>query len=168
MRSLFKSLLRLARCSSGNALVEMTIVVPVAISLMAGGVDFALALTTQATGSKSVRDAARFLGSLRWAGGVPCSWPTVTVGGLSLSATDAAKNLAVYGQLSTGTTPLIAGWQTSDVSNPSCVLDTTTNTYVITLSATFPYNSLIVASFLPIASTYTLRTQHSEPQLGGT
>ena len=61
MRSMFKFLLRFASCSSGSALVEMTIVVPVAISLMAGGVDFGLALSTQATGSKSVRDAARYL-----------------------------------------------------------------------------------------------------------
>ena len=51
----------------------MTIVVPVAISLMAGGVDFGLAFTTQATGSKSVRDAARYLGSLpaQWAAPAP-------------------------------------------------------------------------------------------------
>ena len=61
MRTLFKFLLQLARSSSGSALVEMTIIVPVAISLMAGGVDFGWALSTQATGSKSVRDAARYL-----------------------------------------------------------------------------------------------------------
>ena len=159
MRSLFKFLLRFASCSSGSALVEMTIVVPVAISLMAGGVDFGLALSTQATGSKSVRDAARFLGSLRWAGGVPCSWPTV--GGVS--AHDAAKHLAVYGQL-TGGTALIGGWTTSDVT-VGC--DSTTDPVTVTVSATFPYNSIIVATFLPIASTYTLRTQHKEPQVGG-
>ena len=44
MRSLFKLLVRLARCSSGSALVEMTVVVPVAISLMAGAVDFGMAV----------------------------------------------------------------------------------------------------------------------------
>jgi TadE-like protein len=85
MRSLVKYLLRFARCSSGNALVEMTIVVPVAISLMVGGVDFGLALTTQATASKSVRDAARYLGSLR------ASECTAQIAG--------AQNLAVYGNL---------------------------------------------------------------------
>ena len=52
MRSLFKLLARVARCTSGSALVEMTIVVPVAISLMAGGVDFGMAFATLATGSK--------------------------------------------------------------------------------------------------------------------
>ncbi len=141
-------------------MIEMTIVTPVAISLMAGGVDFGMALSTQMTGSKSVRDAASYLANIRWAqpAGTPCIWPT--------GAVDNAKHLAVYGQL-TGGTPLIEGWQTSDVADPTCVLDTNTNTYVISVSATFPYQSIIVAKFLPIASTFTLRTQHDEPQIGG-
>ena len=157
MRSLFKFLLRLARCSSGTAMIEMTIVIPVAISLMAGGVDFGMALSTQATGSKSVRDAARYLANIRWASAGPCNWPTTP------DAVDQAKNLAVTGQL-TGGTALIQGWQKSDVT-VSC--DSTTNPVTVTVSATFPYNSIIVATFLPIASTYTLRTQHEEPQVGG-
>ena len=64
MKSLIKPLLRFARCTSGNALVEATIVIPMVISLMAGGVDFGLILSTQATAEKSVRAAARYLATV--------------------------------------------------------------------------------------------------------
>src|SRR5262245_8960648 len=103
MRSLFKFLLRLARCSSGSALVEMTIVVPVAISLMVGGVDFGLALSTQATAAKSVRDAARYLASLR--------------AGECDGQITSAKNLAVYGNLAGTGHPLVPNWNASGGTN---------------------------------------------------
>jgi Flp pilus assembly protein TadG len=150
MRSLVKYLLRFARCSSGNALVEMTIVVPVAISLMVGGVDFGLALTTQATASKSVRDAARYLGSLR------ASECTAQIA--------SAQNLAVYGNLAGTGNPLVPNWNASGGTN-NHVNITCGSTIVV--SANIPYTSIIGATFLPIESTYTLRTQHEEPQVGG-
>lgn len=147
MNSLLKLLLQLTRCTSGTALVEMTIILPVAISLMAGGVDFALALSTQTTADKSVRDAARYLGSLSATTGCP-SWAIAN-----------AKNLAVTGQLSGGTA-IISGWQTTQVS-ATCVGG------VVTVAATVTYQSIILATFLPIAGTYTLSTQHEERQVGG-
>jgi Flp pilus assembly protein TadG len=150
MRSLVKYLLRLARCSSGNALVEMTIVVPVAISLMVGGVDFGLALTTQATASKSVRDAARYLGSLR------ASECTAQIA--------SAQNLAVYGNLAGSGNPLVPNWNASGGTN-NHVNITCGSTIIV--SANIPYTPIIGATFLPIESTYTLRTQHEEPQVGG-
>jgi Flp pilus assembly protein TadG len=150
MRSLVKYLLRFARCSSGNALVEMTIVVPVAISLMVGGVDFGLALTTQATASKSVRDAARYLGSLR------ASECTAQIA--------SAQNLAVYGNLAGTGNPLVPNWNASGGTNNQ--VNITCGSAII-VSAKIPYTSIIGATFLPIESTYTLRTQHEEPQVGG-
>jgi Flp pilus assembly protein TadG len=152
MKSLFKFLLRLARCSSGSALVEMAIIVPVTIALMIGGVDFGWWVSTQATGSKSVRDAARYLGSL------PASDCN--------AATANAKNLAVYGSFTAGT-PLIPNWQPSDVT-VTCPLTQSS----VTVFATFPYKSIIVTSamalyFPALPSTFTLSTQHVEPQVGG-
>jgi TadE-like protein len=161
MRLLFKFLLRLAHCSSGSAMVEMAIVTPVAISLLAGGVDFGMALSTQATGSKSVRGAARYLANSN----VGCPLPSWAV--------QNAQNLAVFGKLSPGAgdSALIPGWQPLDV-RPTCdpTLGCTSApppAHPITVTATFPYSSLILATFLPIASTYTLRTQHQECQVGG-
>jgi len=150
MRSPVKFLLRLARCSSGNALVEMTIIVPVAISLMAGGVDFGLALTTQATASKSVRDAARYLGSLRAS---ECN-----------DQISNAQNIAVYGNLSGTGTALVPNWDANGGANNNVNI---TCGSTIVVSAKIPYDSIILVSFLPISGTLTLSTQHEEPQLGG-
>ena len=128
----------------------MTVVVPVAISLMVGGVDFGWALSTQATASKSVRDAARYLGSLR-AG--ECDGQTAS-----------AQNLAVYGNLAGTGNPLVPNWSVSGGTNNN--VNVTCGSTVI-VSAKIPYTSIIRATFLPIQSTYTLRTQHEEPQVGG-
>jgi Flp pilus assembly protein TadG len=150
MRTLFKLLLQLARCSSGNALVEMTIVVPVAISLTAGGVDFGMALTTQATAGKSVRDAARYLGNLRAS---ECNGQIAN-----------AQNIAVYGNLNGTGNALVPNWNAN--GGPNNNVNITCGSTVV-VSAKIPYDSIILASFLPISSTLTLSTQHEEPQLGG-
>jgi Flp pilus assembly protein TadG len=150
MRALFKFSCQFARNSSGNALVEMTIVVPIAISLMVGGVDFGLGLLTQATAAKSVRDASRYLGSLRAS---ECT-----------SQIASAQNLAVYGNLAGTGNALVPNWSAS--GGPNNHVDITCGSTII-VSAKFPYTSIILATFLPIQSTYTLRTEHEEPQVGG-
>ena len=89
MKSPIKFMLRLAGDSTGSALVEMTIVVPVAISMMAGVVDFGMAFATQATGGKSLRDAGRYLSTLPLS--AACGWgvangerPPAKAGGFGL------------------------------------------------------------------------------------
>jgi Flp pilus assembly protein TadG len=150
MRALFKFLLQLARCSSGNALVEMTIVVPVAISLTAGAVDTGMALITQATAGKSVRDAARYLGGLRAS---ECYGQIAN-----------AQNIALYGNLAGTGDPLVPNWNANGGTNNNVTI---TCGSTIVVSAKIPYDSIMLASFLPISSTLTLSTQHEEPQLGG-
>jgi Flp pilus assembly protein TadG len=148
MKSLFKFLLRLARCSSGSALVEMTIIVPVAITLMVGGIDFGWWVSTQATGSKAVRNAARYLGSL------PASDCNAGIAN--------AQNLAVYGTLTAQPgNELIPNWQTSSV-----IVTCPATQSSVTVFATFPYKPFITV-FLPLPSTIQLSTQHVEPQVGG-
>jgi Flp pilus assembly protein TadG len=144
MRSLVKLLVRLARCSSGNALVEMTIVVPVVISLMAGGIDFSMALTTQATAGKSIRDAARYLGSLRAS---ECNGQIAT-----------AQNIAVYGNLSGTGNALVPNWEANGGPNNNVTI---TCGSIIVVSAKIPYDSIT------LLISITLSTQHEEPQLGG-
>jgi Flp pilus assembly protein TadG len=61
MRSLLKLLRRAAGCTAGNTLLEATIIMPLILSIMAATVDFGLALSTQATIGKSMRNAARYL-----------------------------------------------------------------------------------------------------------
>src|SRR5215468_10877208 len=107
MTSLVESLFRRARASSGSALVETAVILPIMISLMVGGVDFGMAFSAHATVGKSVRDAARYLGSLP-------PWPTPVA--CNNWAQTNAKNLAVYGNLAGTGSPLIPGWSTGNVS----------------------------------------------------
>jgi Flp pilus assembly protein TadG len=128
----------------------MIIVIPVAISLTAGGVDFGLALTTEATAGKSVRDAARYLGSVRAS---ECNRQIPN-----------AQNIAVYGNLNGTGDALVPNWDANGgVNNNVNIICGPT----IVVSAKIPYRSLILASFLPISSTLTLSTEHEEPQVGG-
>jgi Flp pilus assembly protein TadG len=140
IRSLFKFSTRLARCTSGSALVEMTIMAPILISLFAGAVDYGMFLSTQATLDKSVRDAARYLGSLpKNLDGSRCPAPSWAVTNAQNLVTTGATNFAI---------------------------DCTTYPGTVVVSANLAYNSIILARFLPIASTFTLSTQHQERQVG--
>jgi Flp pilus assembly protein TadG len=159
MKPLFEFFLRLAHCSSGSALLEMTIVVPVAISLMAGSVDFGLALSAQTTLSKSVRDAARYMASLPTSRVDPTGNPLAVY--CSSWAIAKAKNLVVYGNFSTAGKTLIPDWTTNGGT-----VSIDCSTPVTTVKAQVPYKSIILATFLPIASTFTLSAQHGEAQVG--
>lgn len=166
MRPLFNFLLRLGRCSSGSALVEMTIIAPMAISLMVGGVDFGMALSTQATGSKSVRDAARYLAILP--ASVVCSTQALTN----------AQRLAVYGNLTGIGLPLITGWSANggannyvnvrflDPNNNFQVTSCNTSPSVIQVQAEFPYRTIMLSAIVPNTGTLTLFAQHEEPSSG--
>ena len=148
MRSPFEMLARLARCSSGTALAEMTIVVPVAIALMVGAVDFGMAFSSQATLGKSVRDAARYLA------GLPTSAYCQTW------AVNYAKGLVTAGATVSVTCP--ASCPPSAPANSNCVI----------VAATYTYSSIILTStmagyFPAFPSTFTLSAQHQEVQVGG-
>jgi Flp pilus assembly protein TadG len=181
MRSLLKFLLRLARCSSGSAMIEMTIVAPVAILLAAGGVDFGWWVSTQATLEKSVRDAARYLGSLP--ASQACS--TGTTGAVAY-----AQNLAVYGNVTGTGSPLLPGWSVTNLGvgsgNPNIAFNPSscpepytlsqpdTSPFTITVSATYAYTPIFLGTFCYIFSsgcitigTFTLQATHEEPQVGG-
>jgi Flp pilus assembly protein TadG len=159
MKPVFKFFLRFAHCSSGSALVEMSLIVPVAVSLLAGAVDVGMALSTQATGNKSVHDAAQYLANL----------PATAVCGGNPWGRPNAKNLAVYGQLTANPgSELITGWSPSNVTitySSGCT-SSPPQPFNITVSATFPYNSIILASFVAIASSYTMQATHQEASLG--
>jgi hypothetical protein len=141
----------------------MAIITPIAISLMVGVVDFGMALSTQATGEKSVRDAARYLASLP--ANVVCSTQALTN----------AQNLAVYGNQTGLGLPLIAGW--SAYGGPNNYVDVTfldpnaqfqatgcnTSPSVIQVQAKFQYQSIMLSAILPNLGTLTLSAQHEEP-----
>src|SRR3974390_2423961 len=103
MNSMAQYLSRIVPCTSGSATVEMAFIMPIMISLMVGGVDFGMAFSAHATMGKSVRNAARYLGSLPKAAACS-SWAIAN-----------AKNLAVFGKVGPGAddSALISGWRTN-------------------------------------------------------
>jgi Flp pilus assembly protein TadG len=157
--SAMKSVKILARCTEGTALIEAIIVLPLLCILMIGVVDFAWSLSMQATASKSMRDAARYLALLP--GDAACSaWAKTN-----------AQNLAVYGNVAGTGSPLVSGW-TSDDTHVPITMDCTTNCPVdIQVGASIPLTSLIVTALIPIPATMTISAQHIErptPYVGGT
>lgn len=141
-------------------MVEAALIIPVAIFLMVGVVDFGWGFQTWATGNKSVRDAARYLG------GLP-SWITTTCPGWAVTN---AKNLAVYGNISGSGSPLVPGWQVGGGSNNDVFVDCSgtlpSGEPTIVVTGKFPYNPLILAAFMPLSNPRTLSAQHTEISAG--
>jgi Flp pilus assembly protein TadG len=166
MTSLFNLLLRLARCTSGTAALEGALVMPVAIALMAGGVEFGRVYSAASTADKSMRDAARYLAHM------PCDSGNST--GCSASAAICgwgltnAKNLAVYGKLTVGAGdhPLIMGWATSNVTlQQPRDCSTLPNPTIIQLKATVPFTAIMLSA-VGLSNTITLNVQHEERWIG--
>jgi Flp pilus assembly protein TadG len=154
-----KSIKTLARCTAGTALLETIIVLPLLLILMIGVVDYAWSLSMQATASKSMRDAARYLALLP--GDAACQdW-----------AKQKARNLAVYGNVAGSGSALVSGWSATDTNVPITMDCTTSCPADIQVGAIIPLTSLIVTALVPIPATMTIKAQHIErptPYVGGT
>jgi Flp pilus assembly protein TadG len=164
MKSLLNLLLRLARCSRGTAAIEGVIVLPVAISLMAGGVEFGRIYNTASTADKSMRSAARYLAR------IPC---TTSAAGICSASTAIcgwgltnAQNLAVYGNIAGQGNALITGWTTAKVTlqQPSNC-NALPNPVIIQLKADVPFTA-IVLSAVGLSNSMTLHVQHEERWIG--
>ncbi len=152
--SLLALLRRLARCTSGTAALEGALVLPVAISLMAGGVEFGRIFSAYGTAEKSMRDAARYLARVaKPPQGDVCGWGLTN-----------ARNLAVYGILNPSNTdqPLIPNWTTGtvtlqgvDCNNPS----------IIDLRAAVPYTG-VMFSAIGLPNAWTMNVKHQELWIG--
>ncbi|MDH6234632.1 hypothetical protein M2281_005250 [Mesorhizobium soli] len=155
MRTLSKLLNRFARSTSGTATIETVIALPLAISLMVGGIEFGRLFSAYTTADKSMRSAARYLARVPEVG--VCTWGLTN-----------ARNLAMYGMTSppAGTQPLIAGWTapaTISLSAPAC--GSFGKAAVLHLSADVPFEvSMLTAIGLP--NHYTLTVQHEERHIG--
>lgn len=135
-------------CTSGASLVEVTLVMPLAVMLMAGSAEFGRALYAYHTADKSVKSAARYLARL----------PATAVG--EAWALSKARNLAMTGKLEDGGSPLIRGW-----TDPSKVrLDAASlasNPSVIHLEAEVPFSTPMLTA-LGFSNTVTFTVRHEE------
>lgn len=129
-------------CTSGASLVEVTLVMPLAIALMVGGVEFGRALYAYHTADKAVKSAARYLARLPTAA-VNQSW-----------ALTKARNLVLTGTLDGSGGPLIRGW-----TDPNTItLTAASPTNIIHLEARVPFNTPMLSAInLPDRITFTVK-----------
>jgi len=122
-------------------MLEAAVVMPVAISLMVGCVEFGNLFLTYGTANKSVRDAARYLARIPKE--IVCS--TGATGGLTI-----AQNLAIYGNASGTGTPLIP--TTSTITFPGTCPNPVPGVTDVTVQAVVPYRPLMIDGipFTPI------------------
>jgi Flp pilus assembly protein TadG len=163
--SLVGFLQQLVRCTSGAAALETALVLPVAIILMAGGVEFGQLFSVYGTAAKSMRDATRYLARVPQAN-ICDTW-----------ALNNAKNLAVYGTLdSKNATPLIPGWTPENVcTSPNPCTSTTGGLLTLVSPSCPPANSSFITIELSAAVPYTgiglsnswtINVKHQERSIG--
>ena len=165
MRAL-RFLRELARCTSGSAVLEGALVVPVAIVLMAGGVEFGRLFSAYGTANKSMRDAARYLARVpdKDSGG------TLTIANICGWGLDNAKNLAMYGKMNPTTgvdQPVIPGWTdptTITLQSPNCGA-APAEPIIIDLRAAVPYSGFMF-TVVGLSNTWTLSVKHQERSIG--
>jgi Flp pilus assembly protein TadG len=156
----------LARCTSGSAVLEGALVVPVAIILMAGGVEFGRLFSAYGTANKSMRDAARYLARVpdKDSGG------NLTIANICGWGLTNAKDLAMYGKLNANPatdTPLIPGWTDSNsttLQSPACG-GGATEPIIIDLRASVTYSGFMFGA-VGLSNTWTLNVKHQERSIG--
>jgi Flp pilus assembly protein TadG len=156
------------RSTSGAALIEFTIMMPILFSLAFGVTEFGRLIQHHHTVQKSMRDAARYLGRID----VDCATP----GADWAAAVVNAKNLAMRGS-TLGTDPLILPYW-SDAATITVTLTCFNNASgayfdqdrggvipLVSVSAAVPYQDIGMLSFFGIASV-TLNLSHDEMNIG--
>ncbi len=167
MIAILDFLRKFVRCNSGTATLEGAFIVPVAIVLMAGGVEFGQLFSTYGTAAKSMRDATRYLARVPEAH-ICDNW-----------ALNNARDLAVYGKLNPtkADQPLIPNWTPKNVStsisgessslrlvSPNC--PPAKNSFIaIELSAAVPYAGSMFG-VIGLANGWTLNVKHQERSIG--
>ena len=155
---------KLLRCTSGTAALEGAIVMPIAIILMAGGVEFGRIFSAYGTAGKSMRDAARYLARVpdsdasgNLTSTYICGWGLTN-----------AQNLAVYGKINPTNSdqPLITGWDPSTVTlqSPDCS-GTPASPIIIQLQAAVPYSGFMFGA-IGLSNNWTLNVKHQERSIG--
>jgi Flp pilus assembly protein TadG len=155
------------RC--GAALLELTVVLPVVMAIGFGAIEFGNLIYKDHLLWNGVRDGARYYAGLPYD---PSNTTQTT------NNETAAKNIAVTG-VTSGGPARVAGWTTSQVTisyataangPTSCVTekcyrgaDTIT---MVTLSTSYPYQSVGFMGFLGLGSATTLTASHQERIIG--
>src|SRR3954451_8383681 len=136
----------LARCTAGAAVVEAAVVTPLAIALMAGGVEFGRAIFYYHTIDKSLRNATRYLARL----------PESAVNGWGLSP---AKNLALRGSINPNA-PLILP-SSGDANTIALTFNPAAIPKKVSLTATVPFTfPMLRVLSVGLTNQITIVVQH--------
>jgi Flp pilus assembly protein TadG len=121
-----------SRRERGQEIVELALVAPLLVLLLAGGIEFGRALYTYNILAKSVRNTARFLSASQMSltGTIPAGYVTK------------AKTLALYGNLSGTGSKIVPDLAANQIS----VTASGASPYYVTVTANYPYSP--VFSFL--------------------
>ena len=165
-----RALKRLIGAERGAALVEFTVLMPLLFALMAGFIEFGMAMQRHHLVQKSLRDSTRYLAQ------VPGFDSTTPIDATPCNDTPTgqaliAKNLAIYGNIGGTGTPKIIGWGYDGV----CVIGptsrsvtfngVTTEVLVVQMTAQAPYNGVCFLSLLGFTGM-TLGGSHEQAYLG--
>ena len=165
-----RALKRLIGAERGAALVEFTVLMPLLFALMAGFIEFGMAMQRHHLVQKSLRDSTRYLAQ------VPGFDSTTPIDATPCNNTPTgqaliAKNLAIYGNIGGTGTPKIVGWGYDGV----CVIGptsrsvtyngVTTEVLVVQMTAQAPYNDVGFLSILGFTGI-TLGGSHEQAYLG--
>jgi Flp pilus assembly protein TadG len=152
----------------GVSIIEMTVMLPVLVSLAFGVAEFGRALQHHHVMNKAMRDAARFLTR------VPVDCPSGAATGSVTDAADiaTAKNLALNGA-PTGGSPRVSYW--SDPTSISVQVDCFDNAAgvyrgqpgmpLITVAATVPYQDVGFLAVLGLPAM-TFSPSHQQLHIG--
>jgi len=146
------------RSQKGLAAVEMTIILPVMLMMFIATAEVGKFLYDYNTLTKAERNGARFLAANAQVGKAGDAAADTGVGGYAYRAT----NLIVYGDITSGGTPLLNGLSIDDVTI------TAPTDELIQVSVTYDYTPIMFATFagfgfnqtnlqIPITSTVTMR-----------
>jgi Flp pilus assembly protein TadG len=129
---MWRSLNNLAKRESGVAAVEMALIMPFAILLVVGIIEFGRVIEQTNAVEKGLASAAMFVAR--------ASYP------LTAAETTSAENLAKYGNKAGTGGYLVSGWGEAgaDLSmTPRSVTVGTNTVYVYTLTATVPFDPIL-------------------------
>jgi Flp pilus assembly protein TadG len=142
--------LQFVRCTSGSAVVEAAVVVPLAIALMVGGVEFGRAIFNYHTVDKSLRNATRYLARVPSPGVSPFL--------------DQAKNLALRGTIDGSGEYFLSSWTAANTITIDNTLLAGTPPRV-RLTASVPFTFAMLPS-IGRSAQMTFTVSHEERLIG--
>lgn len=164
--ALFRALESFWHDSEGTAVVEGGVLTPVLFALFFGVYEFSWYFNQQQLIESGLRDAARYMARVSIAN--PCNAKDSS----GTLYTFYAKNLAVYGSASTGTTQRVSRWGTSDVTfacttynNAGGNYNGEPTLYFVTASTNFTDPSLGFFGFLGLQPP-SISVSHQERSIG--